>query len=225
MTTDKLKELALAATEGPWKHIPWHIEEGPPAVRCDGGNGHIVATTASEKDAAFIAAARNGVLNLIRERDEAREARDNEALRGDEVVKMLQAAERERDEAREAVDADEQVIAERDSYHEWADKLAHAIGGLEVGEHSNINNPWHNAIEMAETLHARAEAAEAALSAAQEEVARMRAVMRETSEYLRKLEGNMLANDADMMLDDCLPPSFHADQIDQALTKETPDAG
>lgn len=73
MTTDKLKELALAATEGPWKHIPWHIEEGPPAVRCDGGNGHIVATTASEKDAAFIAAARNGVLNLIRERDEALE--------------------------------------------------------------------------------------------------------------------------------------------------------
>lgn len=148
-----------------------------------------------------------------------------QALRGDEVVKMLQAAERERDEAREAVDADEQVIAERDSYHEWADKLAHAVGGLEVGEHSNINNPWQNAIEMAETLHARAEAAEAALSAAQEEVARMRAVMRETSEYLRKLEGNMLANDADMMLDDCLPPSFHADQIDQALTKETPDAG
>lgn len=62
------------------------------------------------------------------------------------------------------------------------------------------------------------------LSAAQEEVGRLRAVMRETSEYLRKLEGNMLANDADMMLDDCLPPSFHADQIDQALTKETPHA-
>ena len=120
-----------------------------------------------------LACTEDAILELIRERDEAREARDNEALRGDEVVKMLQAAERERDEAREAVDADEQVIAERDSYHEWADKLAHAVGGLEVGEHSNINNPWQNAIEMAETLHARAEAAEAALSAAQEEVARM----------------------------------------------------
>lgn len=64
-----------------------------------------------------------------------------------------------------------------------------------------------------------------ALSSAQEEVGRLRAVMRETSEYLQKLEGNMLENDADMMLDDCLPPSFHADQIDQALTKEPPHAG
>jgi len=57
-----------------------------------------------------------------------------------------------------------QVIDQRDSYHEWADRLAYAIGGSEIGEHSSINNPWQNAIEMAEDLRTRAEAAEASLS-------------------------------------------------------------
>ena len=81
---------------------------------------------------------------------------------------------RERDEARAEVAADEQIIAQRDSYHEWADKLAHAIGGLDVGEHSNINNPWQNAIEMAEALHTRAEAAEKERDEAREEAANLR---------------------------------------------------
>lgn len=38
-----------------------------------------------------------------------------------------------------------EVIADRDLYHEWADKLADAIGahlGIDIGEHSNMNNPW-----------------------------------------------------------------------------------
>lgn len=42
-------------TPGPWRFVPWHIEEGPPAVRC--AEGWIVATTASDDDARFIAAA------------------------------------------------------------------------------------------------------------------------------------------------------------------------
>jgi len=42
-------------TPGPWRFVPWHIEEGPPAVRC--AEGWIVATTASDDDAQFIAAA------------------------------------------------------------------------------------------------------------------------------------------------------------------------
>lgn len=206
-------EKAMAATSDNWFHGEYSdIEYAPPAGDENGAHWFPLADELAPAVCDYLIAAQPSATIAI----DAYTTR----LRDD-----LDRVTRERDEAREAVDADEQVIAERDSYHEWADKLAHAVGGLEVGEHSNINNPWHNAIEMAETLHARAEAAEAALSAAQEEVARMRAVMRETSEYLRKLEGNMLANDADMMLDDCLPPSFHADQIDQALTKETPDAG
>jgi hypothetical protein len=42
------------------------------------------------------------------------------------------------------------VIDERDSYHEWADKLAAAISahfGVDIGEHSNVNNPWLQALD------------------------------------------------------------------------------
>lgn len=49
----KVKELLPKAVEGPWHFSPWHIEEGPPAVRKDGYG--IVATTAGDDTAAFIA--------------------------------------------------------------------------------------------------------------------------------------------------------------------------
>lgn len=42
-----------------------------------------------------------------------------------------------------------EVIKERDQCEAWADKLAHAIGGEAIGEHSNMNNPWANALEIA----------------------------------------------------------------------------
>jgi len=44
----------------------------------------------------------------------------------------------------------EQTIGERDHYHDMADKLAEAIGkhfGIEIGEHSNMNCPWHTALD------------------------------------------------------------------------------
>lgn len=47
----------------------------------------------------------------------------------------------------------QQVLNERDNYHKWADILADAIQrhtGIDIGEHSNVNNPWaaaSNAIE------------------------------------------------------------------------------
>lgn len=44
-------------------------------------------------------------------------------------------------------------IEQRDLYHEWADKLAAAIAdhtGSDIGEHSNLNNPWARAIEALE---------------------------------------------------------------------------
>lgn len=49
-----------------------------------------------------------------------------------------------------------QVIKERDQAEWWADKLAGAIAHLlniEIGEHTNDNCPWQNALEnyMAET--------------------------------------------------------------------------
>ena len=43
------------------------------------------------------------------------------------------------------------TIEQRDAYHDWADKLADAAAdhfGEEIGEHSNLNNPWENALEL-----------------------------------------------------------------------------
>ena len=45
-----------------------------------------------------------------------------------------------------------EVIDERDAAQSWADKLAHAIGHGDEGEHSNLNNPWATALEIAESL-------------------------------------------------------------------------
>lgn len=50
------------------------------------------------------------------------------------------------------------TIDDRDRYHQMADDLAEAIAkltGVEIGEHSNMNDPWQNA------LQAGTEAAEA----------------------------------------------------------------
>ncbi|AIU29325.1 hypothetical protein LV28_24570 [Pandoraea pnomenusa] len=43
-----------------------------------------------------------------------------------------------------------QVIDERDQFHDAAEKLADAIAkhfGVEIGEHSNLNCPWQNALD------------------------------------------------------------------------------
>jgi len=50
----QLEALAQAGTQGEWRFVPWHIEEGPPAVRAEAG--WIIATTASDADAKLIAA-------------------------------------------------------------------------------------------------------------------------------------------------------------------------
>lgn len=45
------------------------------------------------------------------------------------------------------------TIRDRDQYHEWADKLADAISkyfGAYIGEHSNTNLPWAEALEAIE---------------------------------------------------------------------------
>jgi hypothetical protein len=53
---------------------------------------------------------------------------------------------------------DGSILAElenRDNNAEWADKLAYAIADVEtIGEHTNLNNPWSNALDAAENLHA-----------------------------------------------------------------------
>ncbi|WP_261539142.1 hypothetical protein [Burkholderia multivorans] len=47
----------------------------------------------------------------------------------------------------------DQTLSERDEYHEMADKLAAAIAkhfGVDIGEHSNANCPWEEALEVIE---------------------------------------------------------------------------
>ena len=48
-----------------------------------------------------------------------------------------------------------EVVEERDRYHEAADELAGAIAPTEViGEHTNLNDPWKNAIDHLEAERA-----------------------------------------------------------------------
>jgi len=58
----------------------------------------------------------------------------------------------------EALEAEERdhlnTIQDRDNYHEYADKLTEVIAdyfGVDFGEHSNMNNPWLEAIEFVES--------------------------------------------------------------------------
>ena len=64
----------------------------------------------------------------------------------------LATVTRERDEARQPLATEEHnhelTIARRDDAQSWADSLANQIAeaaGHEIGEHSNLNNPWDNA--------------------------------------------------------------------------------
>lgn len=44
----------------------------------------------------------------------------------------------------------DQTMKDRDAYHDWADKLADAIAsyfGVDIGEHSNMNLPWAEALD------------------------------------------------------------------------------
>ena len=50
----------------------------------------------------------------------------------------------------------DKTLRDRDTYHDWADKLAEAIAkyfGAEIGEHSNMNCPWAEALEVIEAAH------------------------------------------------------------------------
>ncbi len=49
--------LNAKRTPGPWKFVPWHVEEGPPAVRAPAG--WAICFTSSDANAAFIVRAAN----------------------------------------------------------------------------------------------------------------------------------------------------------------------
>jgi len=49
-----------------------------------------------------------------------------------------------------------QLIDQRDNYHEYADKLAGAISeffSVDIGEHTSACNPWQNAFDAINSMH------------------------------------------------------------------------
>ena len=88
------------------------------------------------------------------------------------IIDRLRAAEAERDELKarlkhdyeEHEQSDLEMIRERDRLEEVADALAYAIGTEEeIGEHSNLNNPWENALELVAQIQAERDAYKAKL--------------------------------------------------------------
>jgi hypothetical protein len=78
-----------------------------------------------------------------------------------EAVKVATPASRAASVSRTAL-ADRAIVetlTERDDAEEWADRLAHAISlaaGIDIGEHSNLNDPWEQALAAAPLIAAQA---------------------------------------------------------------------
>lgn len=51
-----------AHTQEPWRFVPWHIEEGPSAVRAS--DGHLICSTASDANARRIVACVNALAGI-----------------------------------------------------------------------------------------------------------------------------------------------------------------
>lgn len=144
---DRLEALARAATPGPWVHR--HDPGNPVGVQhgvklpgefgawigdcLDNADRDTNGAAAGERNAAFIAAANPAaVLQLI-------------ALARRQPVPALRPTD---DELWDS------TLRDRDNNQEWADKLAGAIAGhfgVDIGEHSNVNCPWHEALEAIES--------------------------------------------------------------------------
>lgn len=54
LSNSNLEKLLAEATKGPWVMVPWHIEEGPSAVR-KADSSEYVCNTASDATASLIA--------------------------------------------------------------------------------------------------------------------------------------------------------------------------
>lgn len=88
-----------------------------------------------------------GIISEIVEKDFAIRLREAEA----------KAEKAEEELAREERTAD-QLLTERDQYYEVAEKLSEAIAahfGEDIGEHSNCNDPFSNALEIIKSREAK----------------------------------------------------------------------
>lgn len=85
----------------------------------------------------------HAVSSLADQLDACRDARASRDVEAANLEARLAEAERDMD----------QLIGERDHAQDMADKLADALAtllGVEIGEHSNMNCPWEQALEAFE---------------------------------------------------------------------------
>ncbi|MDN4038683.1 hypothetical protein [Massilia sp. YIM B02443] len=136
---DHLEALARAATPGPWAY-----QEDSDAYT------HIVRPVASP---GWIIASATQTSKPEGEANGRWIAAANPAA----VLALIALALRAKPEG-EARPTDDnlwdETLRDRDTYHEWADKLAEAISkhfDAYIGEHSNTNCPWHEALEAIES--------------------------------------------------------------------------
>jgi hypothetical protein len=77
----QLEALGEKATPGPWRFSPWHIEEGPSAVRAP--EGWLLCNTPSDADAALIVALVNNlpaILTALQAAEAVEVAREEAAM-------------------------------------------------------------------------------------------------------------------------------------------------
>lgn len=134
-------------TPGPWHFVPWHIEEGQPAVRC--AEGWIVATTSNDANAEFIARApamEARIAELEAERDELVRFKEDAILacakhRCSKWEAALMDAEARAEKAEAEV---ERLRADAERYRELR-RLATAWPQTVLVVNINIGHDWRTA--------------------------------------------------------------------------------
>jgi hypothetical protein len=88
------------------------------------------------------------------------------------VKKLLAHIDAQEAEIKKSEQREMEMSDERDKYHEFADLLSWQLArlcGAEIGEHTNLNNPWQNALDASESVPS--------LQSLQAENAKLRAVV------------------------------------------------
>lgn len=108
------------------------------------------AARAATQPAAAPAAQPIGLQTMCAIKAELLAAQDCESMEGIDAIaaRIAKLVMRPTDD-----DLWDATLRDRDTYHDWADKLADAIAthfGADIGEHSNMNCPWAEALEVIE---------------------------------------------------------------------------
>lgn len=145
---DRMEALARAATPGEWKAKRFGCVVGGPMRKYVNGS-------AQAQIAAFNVTFHDQAPDDEPERQQAN-AEFCAAANPSAVLALIALARRPPVPATRPTDDElwDSTLRDRDNNQEWADKLADAIAihfGVDIGEHSNANCPWHEALEAIES--------------------------------------------------------------------------